>query len=109
MSNVFNVESLDWKLVRPDMANGVYGKTLLADGIRIILTRVAPGGSFKMHRDDYGHLFYFTDGEGLLMVQNKKFKAVPGLIVRVNNGETHAYENTGKQDLILISVNIPTN
>jgi mannose-6-phosphate isomerase-like protein (cupin superfamily) len=60
------------------------------------------------HQDDYGHLFYFLSGEGLVWVQDKEFKASPGLVVRVNAGEVHAYENTGDEDLMLISVNIPT-
>jgi hypothetical protein len=33
---------------------------------------------------------------------------MPGLVVRVTAGEAHAYENISDQDLMLISVNIPT-
>ena len=107
MVEVFNVASLDWQPIRPDMAHGVYGKSLMKDGIKIILTRVSPGGKFDCHQDKYGHLFYFLSGDGILRVQAKEFKVAPGLIVRVNAGEPHAYENTGNLDLMLISVNIP--
>jgi mannose-6-phosphate isomerase-like protein (cupin superfamily) len=41
-------------------------------------------------------------------VQDEQFKAMPGLVVRVTAGEAHAYENISDQDLMLISVNIPT-
>ena len=107
MCEAFNIASLEWQLVRPDVAHGVYGKTLLADGVKLVLTRVEVGGKFDMHQDNYGHLFYFLSGEGLLWVQDKRFKAVPDLVVKVTAGEPHAYENIGNQDLVLISVNIP--
>jgi len=107
MGEAFDAASLEWEPVRPDVARGVYGKTLLVDGVKLALTRVAVGGRFDMHQDNYGHLFYFLSGEGLVWVQDKRSKAVPGLVVRVTTGEPHAYENTGNQDLMLISVNIP--
>ena len=107
MGEVFDTASLEWETVRPDVAHEVYGKTLLANGVKLVLTRVAVGGRFDMHQDNYGHLFYFLSGEGLVWVQDKRFKTLPGLVVRVTTNEPHAYENTGNQDLMLISVNIP--
>jgi mannose-6-phosphate isomerase-like protein (cupin superfamily) len=107
MGKVFDAASLDWQPVRPDVARGVYGKTLLEDSVKFVLTRVAADGRFDMHQDNYGHLFYFLSGEGLVWVRDKRFKAVPGLVVKVATGESHAYENTGDIDLMLISVNIP--
>ncbi|MFC1978214.1 cupin domain-containing protein [Chloroflexota bacterium] len=107
MGKAFDIASLEWEPVRPDVARGVYGKTLLADGSKIVLTRVAVSGRFDMHQDNYGHLFYFLSGEGLVWINDKQFEAVPGLVVRVTAGEPHAYENKGNQDLMLISVNIP--
>lgn len=63
---------LEWQPVRPDVARGVYGKTLLADGVKVVLTRLAPGARFSMHRDSYDHLFYFLGGEGLVWVEEKQ-------------------------------------
>jgi mannose-6-phosphate isomerase-like protein (cupin superfamily) len=108
MGEFFDAASLEWQPVRPDVAREVYGKTLLAEDTKLVLTRVAPGGKFALHQDDYGHLFYFLSGEGLVWVQDEQFKAMPGLVVRVTAGEAHAYENISDQDLMLISVNIPT-
>jgi len=107
MGQIVDVTELEWQPVRPDAAHGVYGKTLLADGVKIVLTRVAPGGGFSMHRDDYGHLFYFLGGEGVVWVEGNRYPSRPGLLVRVAAGEPHAYENTGSEDLTLLSVNIP--
>ena len=107
MGELVDVASLDWQPVRPDVARGVYGKTLLADGTKVVLTRVAPGGRFSTHRDDYGHLFYFLSGHGLAWLGERRFEVGPGTIVRVAAGEAHAYENTGAEDLTLISINVP--
>ena len=109
MSEVFDAARLEWEVLRPDVAHGVYGKTLLADGIKLVLTRVAVGGKFEVHRDSYSHLFYFLSGEGVVWVEGKQFEIVPGLVVRVTAGESHAYENTGNRDLMLISANLPTH
>ena len=107
MADVFNTETLEWQLTRPDVADGVYAKTILSDsGIKMTLTCVKPGGSFKSHQDSYGHLFYFLSGEGTLSVLNKQHRIQPGLVVHINAGESHSYINNSKQDLMLISVNI---
>ena len=107
MGQVSDVAALEWQPVRPDVARGVYGKTLLADSVKVVLTRVAPGGRFSTHRDDYAHLFYFLGGEGVVWVGEERFQARAGLVVRVAAGIAHAYENTGTEDLTLISINLP--
>ena len=107
MADILNIETLDWQLTRRDTADGVYGKNLLENtGIKMALTCVKPGGGFKSHQDSYGHLFYFLSGEGILSVADKQYSITPGLVVRISAGESHAYTNTGKQDLTLISANI---
>ena len=109
MGEVFDIASLEWQAVRPDVAHGVLGRTLLADGVKLMLVHVTPGGKFEMHQDNYGHLFHFLSGEGRLWVQEGQFKVTPGLVARITAGEPHAYANTGNQDLVLISVNIPAS
>jgi mannose-6-phosphate isomerase-like protein (cupin superfamily) len=106
MSEIVDIEQLGWEPVRPEITRDVYGKTLMDQGVKAVLTRVAPGGRFSVHRDRYGHLFYFISGEGAGRVGEKEFKVQPGLVVRVQAGEPHSYENTGTADLMLISLNI---
>lgn len=108
MSEIFEADALDWRPVRPGIASGVFGRTLLDDGIKIVLTRVAPGGCFAPHRDPYGHLFYFLAGEGVVRVEEREVHAGPELVVRVTPEELHSYENTGTGDLMLVSVNVPS-
>jgi mannose-6-phosphate isomerase-like protein (cupin superfamily) len=107
MSSVFELSSLEWQSVRPEVARGVFGKTLLDGKVKAVLTRVAPGGKFQMHRDKYAHLFYFLSGAGTVWVGDKQFAAHAGLVAQIDAGEDHAYENTGNEDLVLLSVNVP--
>jgi len=107
VGKVVDVTSLEWQAVRPDVARGIYGKVLLSEGVKIVLTRVTPGGRFSTHRDDYGHLFYFLSGQGMVWVGEDAFEVRPGLVVRVAAGEAHAYENSGTEEMRLVSVNVP--
>jgi mannose-6-phosphate isomerase-like protein (cupin superfamily) len=107
MNNAFDISSLDWQPVRPNITHDVFGKNLLDGKTKVVLTRVAPGGKFKTHRDNYAHLFYFLSGTGIVHVGEKQFDARAGVVVQIAAGEAHAYENTGAEDLVLISMNIP--
>ncbi len=108
MAHSFEVDALEWQTVRPDVASEISGKTLIADGgVKVVLTRVAPGGGFFIHTDDYGHLFYFLAGTGIVKVEEKEFLARPGTVVQVAAGEAHSYVNMGVEELLLISVNLP--
>jgi quercetin dioxygenase-like cupin family protein len=108
VSKIFDVAALDWQTVRPDVARQVFGKTLLDGQVKAVLTRVAPGGKFKMHRDAYAHLFYFVSGQGIVQVGDQQSVAHAGSVVQVDAGDLHSYENTGTEDLVLLSLNIPT-
>jgi quercetin dioxygenase-like cupin family protein len=107
MAQVIQDSALEWLPVRPEVTHGIVGRTLLADGVKVVLTRVAPGGEFKVHRDTYGHLFYFLSGEGILRVNDQEYVAKAGLVARVLPGEPHAYASSGSQDLLLLSLNLP--
>ncbi len=109
MSRSFDVDAMEWQAVRPDTAHEVFGKILLADGVRMVLTRVAPGGGFYTHTDDYGHLFYFLAGTGIVKVGEEEFPVRPGTVVQVAAGETHSYVNLGTEELLLISLNLPVH
>jgi quercetin dioxygenase-like cupin family protein len=107
MSRVLELSSLEWQAVRPQVARQVFGKTLRDDKVKAVLTRVAPEGRFEVHSDPYAHLFYFLGGEGRVWIGNEQFAAHAGVVVQIDAGEEHAYENTGSADLMLLSLNIP--
>lgn len=109
MSEIFEADALDWQPLRPEVAHGVFGKTLLDNGTKLMLARVTAGGGFASHRDGYGHLFYFLSGDGVVRVEDRESPATAGLVVRVAAGEAHSYENTGTAEMVLISANLPEN
>ena len=107
MSAIFDVATRDWETVRPDVAQGVFGKTLYDDKVKVVLTRLVPGAKFVPHRDKYGHLLIFQSGEGFARVGDQRVIARAGVVVQVMPGEEHEYGNTGTDDLTLISLNLP--
>ena len=108
MADFFDIASVPWRPLRPDVADGVLGTILLEQGVTVQLVRVEPGGAFSTHVDPYGHLFHFLSGEGQVTAGCRQVPIQPGLVVRVSAGESHAYRNTGASELTLLSINIPT-
>ena len=86
MSNIIDVDLLEWETIRPDVAHGVYGRLLLNTGVELVLTRVLPSGGFTAHRDAYGHLLYFIGGSGKIGIGGEEVSIKPGLVVRIESG-----------------------
>ena len=106
MGKRIDTNSLEWQPVRPELTSGVTGKLLRDGSTRIVLTRVEPGGSFPAHVDDYAHQFHFLSGSGVVQLEEQQLDVGPGVSVQVDAGELHGYENSGEDDLILISMNL---
>jgi hypothetical protein len=65
MGFITDIESLAWESVRPDVARDVFGKPLLrSDGIKLVLTKILPGGGFETHRDAYVTCSIFLKAQG---------------------------------------------
>jgi len=106
MGKFIDIGTQEWKTVRPDVAQGVLGATILNEGVTMTVTRVLPGSGFAAHHDAYGHLLYFLSGSGVVGVAGEEAAIRPGLAVRIQAGEEHYYRNTGSDELTLLSVNI---
>jgi quercetin dioxygenase-like cupin family protein len=106
MSSARQLSELEWEPVRPSLASGVYGRTMLDAGVKMVYTRVEPGGEFPPHVDRYGHLFYILKGTGVAGAGGEEYQLVPGLLIKVEAGERHFYRNTGTEELELISMNL---
>lgn len=107
---VYELEELDWKAPRKDLTKGVFERSLVPrelTDVKIVLTRVEPGGIFSPHKDPYHHVFYFIKGHGEGQLRDESYEIKPNLMVEIPAGELHGYKNTGEEDLLLITVNIP--
>jgi len=107
MSTSFQLDDLAWQPVRPALTDGVFGKTLLDTGTKVVFTRVEPGGGFAAHVDTYGHLMYVLSGSGLAVSGGSEYQLVPGVVLQIAAGELHSYRNTGADHLVLIALNLP--
>jgi len=107
MAEFLDSDSIPWNAVRPEITRDVSGKTLYDGRAKAVLTRVAPGGRFAPHRDPYAHLFYILEGEGRVFAGSEERTVRPGSVIRIPGGESHGYENTGAEEMILLSLNLP--
>jgi mannose-6-phosphate isomerase-like protein (cupin superfamily) len=99
---------LEWNPLRPDLTDHVLSHGLIPEGATVqsvALTKVAPGGEFATHTDDYHHVFCFLRGEGKGWIGESSYDISSELIVRVTAGTPHGYRNTGSGDLLLITIN----
>ena len=107
MAKLIDPRAADWQPVRPELTTGITGKLLLDGATKVVLTRVAPGGIFRPHRDSYGHLFHILSGQVLARVEAQEYRLSAGMSLQVDVGELHGYENCGTAELLLISLNLP--
>ncbi len=107
---VYELEELEWKASCKGLTKGVFRKSLVPrelTDVKIVLTKVEPGGKFSPHKDPYHHVFYFIKGQGEGQLRDGSYEIKPNLVVEVPAGELHGYKNIGEEDLLLITVNIP--
>jgi mannose-6-phosphate isomerase-like protein (cupin superfamily) len=107
---IYDLYLKDWSRIREDLTEQVYGKSLIPkdwSNVAISLTKVEPNGEFRNHIDSYHHVFYFMKGTGTGYINNEKYEIKPELIVEIPAGIDHGYKNTGKEDLFLLTINIP--
>lgn len=107
MAKLIETTKQGWQPVRPELTAGVTGKLLLDGPTKIVLTKVEPGGAFRTHRDNHGHLFHILSGECLFQVEAQEYRLTPGLALQIEAGELHSYKNTGEERLHMTSVNLP--
>lgn len=108
----FDVKELmdfDWIVNKKKLPKMLVNSLIPKDwsNVKILLTKVEPKGIFPLHIDDYHHVFYFIEGEGVLKIADKEYKIKPNLKVEISAGLEHGYENTGNTEMFLITVNIP--
>ena len=107
---IYDLQLKDWSRIREDLTEQVYGKSFIPkdwSNVAISLTKVESEGEFRNHIDPYHHVFYFIKGTGVGYINNEEYEIKPELIVEIPAGIDHGYKNTGKEQLILLTINIP--
>ena len=83
-------------LIKPEMQVGA--ERISAD--RIVYH---PGDTAAAHyHTGCHHLFYVLDGEGLMYVDGKSHRMVPGMVAVVAPGETHWFENDSPENFSFV-------
>jgi quercetin dioxygenase-like cupin family protein len=96
--------------VRGDLTREVFGRPLgaeLSGRVKIVLTRVAPGGEFPSHSDPYHHILIFLEGVGEVWLDGEAYSIRPGRMAEIPAGTPHGYRNTGKEEMVLLTMNLP--
>ena len=107
---IYNITEKDWKETRPEHTRNVFGKSIIPKDwseVKMVYTKVTANGEFSTHVDSYHHVFFYQQGTGIGWIDEKEYDITPGLVVEVPAGKSHGYKNTGSEDLLLITLNIP--
>jgi mannose-6-phosphate isomerase-like protein (cupin superfamily) len=77
-----------------------------AEGFNIVFRQRAmhPGSTIGEHRNDKDEIYYVLSGRGELLLDGKRRDVGPGDAILTRNGSTHALEQRGKGDLVIIVV-----
>jgi mannose-6-phosphate isomerase-like protein (cupin superfamily) len=107
---IYHITDQKFTATRKTLTKGVYGVSLISEDLSptiATLTKVEPNGEFSTHIDEYHHLFYFIKGKGVGYLDDEVYKIEPGLVVEIPAGTSHGYQNTSKERMLLITMNIP--
>ena len=99
----------NWKQVEREETRAVESQVLVPveDGGRtqVGVTRIAAGGEYGLHVDDYAQIFSVLDGRGEGEVAGEQVRLEPGVIMRTQAGEPHALRAAADQPLVVLTVN----
>jgi quercetin dioxygenase-like cupin family protein len=110
MGRVYDPNDESWRPVERRGAVQVTSHLLLpverGGRTRLSLTRIAAGGTFGPHIDDYEHVFVVLRGEGEVMVAKERRKIAPGDVITTGVGEPHGLWATKDDELVLVTSNV---
>ncbi len=96
------------ELTIPGMNNGTGEMTVRMyndENYRIISTVVHPGGSIGLHKQNSGDdMNYILSGTGMAICDGLEEELKPGVMHICPKGSEHSILNTGKEDLVMLTV-----
>jgi quercetin dioxygenase-like cupin family protein len=109
MSGRYELAEAVWKPVERQGARAVETHVLvsLEEGGRtqVAVTRIAAGGVYGVHVDDYAQLFCVLEGRGEAEVAGEQTPLEPGVFLRTQAGEPHGLWAAADQPLLVLAVN----
>ncbi|MQA75328.1 MAG: cupin domain-containing protein [Solirubrobacterales bacterium] len=72
---------------------------------QVSVTRIAPGGRYDIHVDEYAQVFCVLDGQGEAEVGGERTRLEPGVILRTNVGDPHGLWAAADRSLVVLTVN----
>ena len=109
MSGKYDLAEAVWKQVERQGARAVETHVLvpLEEGGRtqVAVTRIAAGGAYGVHVDDYSQLFCVLEGRGEAEVGGAQTPLEPGVLLRTRAGEPHGLRAAADQPLLVLTVN----
>jgi quercetin dioxygenase-like cupin family protein len=98
-----------WKQVERQGVRAVENHVLvpLEEGghTQVAVTRIAAGGVYGDHVDDYAQIFCVLEGRGEAEVGGEQTPLEPGVILRTKAGEPHSLRAAVDRPLVVLTVN----
>jgi quercetin dioxygenase-like cupin family protein len=109
MGGRYELADAGWKQVEREETRAVESQVLvpLEEGGRtqVAVTRIAPGGEYGVHVDEYSQVFCVMEGAGEGEVDGEQVALEPGVIMRTRAGDPHALRAAADQSLVVLTVN----
>jgi quercetin dioxygenase-like cupin family protein len=110
MGTVYNPNEQDWRTIERSGAEAVEGLELLpleqGGRTRLSLTRIAAGGTFGPHIDEYAHVFCVLEGRGEIMLGKQRAAVEPGMVFTSDIREPHGIWAAAETPLVLVAANV---
>jgi quercetin dioxygenase-like cupin family protein len=110
MGEIYDPREQDWRTIERSGAVSVDGFELLpldrGGRTRLSLTRIAAGGTFGPHIDEYAHVFCVLEGRGEVMLGKQRGKVEPGMVFTSEIREPHGIWAAEDTELVLVAANV---
>ena len=109
MGESYELGEVEWDEIDRDGTKGVALSVVvpLEEGGRtqVSLTRIAAGGSYDVHVDEYAQVFCVLEGEGEGEVAGERIRLAPGVIMRTDAGDPHGLWAAADRQLVVLTAN----
>jgi quercetin dioxygenase-like cupin family protein len=109
MGGKYEVAESGWKPLERPETRAVESHVLvpLEEGGRtqVAMTRIAAGGEYGAHVDEYAQVFCVMEGRGEGEVDGDPVPLEPGVIMRTQAGQPHALRAAADRQLVVLTVN----